>query len=470
LLVQVLAGLGADVRAYIPHRVDEGYGLNLDALRRLYSDGIRLVVTVDCGIRALEEIGHARRGIEFIVTDHHSVGPQLPRASAVINPKRGDSAYPFRDLSGVGVAYKVAQALLHEAAGLQMSGDQPLVSLLDLVALGSVADMVPLRGENRQLVRFGLEVLKRAERPGVRALVEKAGVAAPEIDAEAISFRLAPRLNAAGRLGDAELAYQLLRTTDHKRADLLASRLNSRNQRRQQLTAEAYQRAEQLALSRGQDLSILFAAEPSFHPGIVGLVAGRLSEAYYRPSIVVEEGDPICRGSCRSVPEFDITRALDQCADLLIRHGGHASAAGFTAHKDQLEALMERLFVLADEAFAGRDLTPTLDIDLEVPVADMDWTASEWLQRLEPCGQENPKALFLSRAVPLAEIRTVGEQDRHLKLVLDGGSPVTDVIGFGLGERSSELGLRADLVYRLELNRWNGSTRLQLNLQDIRPA
>lgn len=470
LLVQTLSGLGADVIPYIPKRVDEGYGLNLQALRSLYAKGVRLVVTVDCGIRACKEIDQARRGMEFIITDHHSIGPDLPFASAVINPKRSDSKYPFRDLSGVGVAYKLAQALIREATHLKMPGHVEERDLLDLVAIGTVADLVPLIGENRHLVQSGLKVINMAHRQGVRALLRATRLQKGEVTASSIGFGLGPRLNAAGRLGDASLSYDLLVSHDPAEADLFASQLNEQNQKRKTLTESTYARAEKMALSRDQDTPLLYAADREFMSGIVGLVAGRLTEAYYRPAVIVERGATESRGSCRSIKEFHITEALDACSDLLVRYGGHAAAAGFTVRNDRLDALAERLLEIAERELSDQELVPTLSIDADVSLAELDWAMVEWLQKLEPCGYANPPPLFISRGVRVSDARTVGSEGAHLKLTLGPGSDARDAIAFRLGDRLAGLGDRIDVVYHLEVNKWNGEQRLQLNVRDIRSA
>lgn len=470
LLTQTLAGLGADVRAYIPNRLEEGYGLNLDALRKLYKQGVRLVITVDCGIRSLEEIERARRGLEFIVTDHHSVGPQIPSAAAVLNPKRPDCPYPFKDLAGVGVAYKLAQALIREAPAWEIPVHVEEESLLDLVALGTVADMVPLLGENRYLVQQGLKAINAMRREGIRALLRAARVQAGEVSATTIGFALGPRLNAAGRIDDAELSYRLLVTCDPAEADRLARTLDERNRLRQNMTLRDFSRAEQLALQGDPNVPILFAASDEFNSGIVGLVAGKLTEAHYRPAVVVERGAEACKGSCRSIPEFDITRALDECQHLLLRHGGHAAAAGFTILEENLDRLFAELTDIARRELDGKDLAPTLNIDAEVSLSEMDWAVVEWLKRLEPCGYGNPSPLFLSRGLTVLDKRAVGTEGQHLKLKLAENRRVMDAIAFGFGKRCDTLGSRVDVVYALEVNEWQGERTLQLNVQDMRPS
>jgi single-stranded-DNA-specific exonuclease len=474
LLVQTLRAFGGQVRPYIPHRVDEGYGLHKRVLTRLASSGARVVVTVDCGIRSLEEIAHAnRQGLDVIVTDHHSVGPELPNTVAVIDPKRTDSRYPFNELSGVGVAYKLAQALLRShrqtpAVAQDVSLEEEY--LLDLVALGTVADMVPLLGENRTLVHHGLACLNRMERPGIEALCRQSGLQPGKVDATAIGYALAPRLNAAGRMAHAKTAYQLLETTYPAEAEHLASKLGQLNRKRQQLTLETQEQARQVALQGGDDAPLLFAASPDFSAGIVGLAASRLVDEFYRPAAVVETKKKVSRGSARSIPEFHITEALDACADLLIQHGGHAAAAGFTVANDDLDELAHRLRELAAEQLAGVELTPVVSVDFEVELSRMSWDLQSALSQLEPCGYGNPHPLLLSRNVRVVGHRAVGNAGKHLKLTLSDGRSTWDAIAFRQGEWAGKLPDRIDLVYHLEINEWNNQRQLQLNVQDIRPA
>ena len=329
LLTQTLTALGADARPYIPDRVDEGYGLNKEALGKLHGEGVRVVVTVDCGIRSPQEVAFGSDlGLDLIVTDHHSVATDVPPALACINPKQNDCPYPFKDLAGVGLAFKLAQALL--LVERWTKGQAPLSDddLLDLVALGTVADLAPLVDENRALVQRGLIRLNAAPRAGIAALMQASGARPGAVDATTIGYTLGPRLNAAGRIEHAMAAYRLLITDDAAQARELAVELDQRNRERQRLTRETHDKARELALAGDPTTPLLFAADPNFRAGVVGLAASRLTEEFYRPSIVVEQGQVESRGSCRSIPEFHITRALDECAELLIRHGGHAAAAG----------------------------------------------------------------------------------------------------------------------------------------------
>ncbi|MCK4316387.1 MAG: single-stranded-DNA-specific exonuclease RecJ, partial [Anaerolineae bacterium] len=470
LLVQTLRALGGRVRPYIPHRVDEGYGLHKETLTQLARDTVRLVVTVDCGVRSLDEIAHANRlGLDIIVTDHHSVGAELPEAVAVVDPKRADSRYPFGELAGVGVAYKLAQALLRSHRQTPVTAQEVRLEeedLLDLVALGTVADLVPLLGENRTLVHRGLVHINRLERPGIEALCRQAGLKPGQVDTTAIGYTLGPRLNAAGRMDHAKSAYQLLETKYSAEAEQLASALNRLNRERQQLTLVTQERARQLALVTAKDAPLLFAAAPDFRAGIVGLVASRLVDEFYRPAVVVEVGEKVSRGSCRSIPEFHITDALDKCTGLLIRHGGHAAAAGFTVSNENLDSLADRLRELAAERLADVELVPALTIDAEVELAHMSWELQRELAQLEPCGYANPHPLFLSRNVRLLGQRTVGKEERHLKLRLSDDRATWDGIAFRQGEWAGKLPDRVDIVYHLEVNEWNDQRRLQLNVQD----
>ena len=471
LLVETLTALGGRVEPYIPHRVDEGYGLNLDALRHLYKLGTRLVVTVDCGIRSTWEVAQASQGLDMIITDHHSVSSELPPAVATINPKQPDCPYPFKDLSGVGLAFKLAQALLRVER--KMGGEAATTedSLLDLVALGTVADLVPLLGENRALVRRGLEMLNKPSRPGVEALMADAGLRRGEVDTTDIAFRLAPRLNAAGRIDTAKLAYHLLTNRDALETKALAEKLGRLNQRRQELTERTVAEAEKQVLADDPDARLYLAASQDFEPGIVGLAASRLTEAYYRPSVVVEVGEEACRGSCRSIPEFNIPDALDRCADLLIRHGGHAAAAGFTVARDKLDALHQQLKEIAAEELAGVELRPTLEIDAEIPLEEVDWAVHALLGQLEPCGMGNPQPVILSRGVEVRNRRTMGSEGKHLKLVVrDGRGASWDAVAFRRGDLLSQIPERVDVAYTLEINEWNHRKRLQLTVRDLRGA
>jgi single-stranded-DNA-specific exonuclease len=473
LLTEVLDSLGATVRPYIPDRVDEGYGLNSPALKSLADQGVRVVISVDCGIRSIREVEDASSyGLDMIISDHHSVAAVAPQALAVINPKQKGCPYPEKMLAGVGLAYKIAQALYMEAQrrGYRSGDDWHPDDWLDLVAIGTVADIAPLRGENRELVSRGLKRLNNPQRPGLRALYGVSGTKLGQVTAVSIGFQIGPRINAAGRLKSAMLAYKLLSAPDASHAKPIAEQLNELNRLRQQKTDDMQQWAEDMMPGDPADKPLLFAADPRFEQGVVGLVAGRLTEQYYRPSVVVQVGEGESHGSCRSIPEFHITHALEQCDDLLERYGGHAAAAGFTVLNENIDPLQERLWELAAEQLADQELTAALEIDAELTLGEVSLELADALARLEPTGEANPAPLFAVSRVRITERQPVGAEGRHLKLQITDGSTQVEAIAFRWGEQSDALPDMVDVAFHLEVNEWNGQRRLQLNVQDFRPA
>jgi single-stranded-DNA-specific exonuclease len=474
LLTQALRGLGMmtqQVRPYIPDRVDEGYGLNKEALTKIKEEfAAHLVISVDCGIRSVAEVAHANEiGLDMIITDHHSLGPELPPATAVINPKRPESQYPETMLAGVGIAYKLAQALA-QAMPERVTYDE--TDFLDLVAIGTVADLAPLLGENRILVAHGLDILNTANRPGVKSLAKVARLQPGQLSAESIAFGLGPRINAAGRLAHAYDAARLLAVNNSLQADQFASRLDQLNRERQRITADLSAKAEAMVAS---DAPILIAADPHFVSGVVGLVASRLADIHYRPAIVIEKGEDESRGSCRSIPEFHVTEALDEVADLLERHGGHAQAAGFTVSNDNLDAFITRMTEIATEKLSELDLYPTITIDAEIELTDIDWALYESLSPLEPTGYANPTPVFMSRNVEVRSHRVVGQDGSHLQMHLSGGKQAEHYqemasIAFRQGDWANHLPQFIDIVYTVNVNEWRGRRTLQLMIQDIRMA
>lgn len=463
LLEQTLRRLGADVLVYIPHRVDEGYGLNRPAITRLAETGVRLIITVDCGTSALAEIAHANAlGVDVIVTDHHHVHGHLPEALAILNPRQDGCPYPFADLAGVGVAYKLAQALLAQ------DGASSAEKHLDLVALGTVVDVAPLVGENRDLVRLGMAALRAAPRPGLAALLKQARVEAAALDTGALGYTIGPRLNAAGRLADARVSYDLLQSASAEQAEPLARTLEEQNQERQRLLEAALAEARPLALVQAEQRPLVFVASESFIAGIVGLVAGRLTEELHRPAIAIERGPDTCRASCRSVRGLHIARALDECDDLLVRHGGHEMAAGFTVKTALLGELEERLAAIAQRELAGVSLEPVIAVDSVMPLAQATWETHRWQQRMQPFGVGNPRPVLQSDNVRVRTARVVGSG--HLQLSLTDDHVVWPAIAF----RQASLlpltpaGAIVDIVYNLDENTWNGDRRLQLVIKDVR--
>lgn len=471
LMMYVLTGLGANVQYYIPNRFDEGYGLNNDALAELAGRGVQVVLTVDCGIRSVQEVAYGNSlGLDLIITDHHHVGPVVPPALAVINPKQADCPYPFKELAGVGLAYKLAQALLQtdslNRAGLRAG------QFLDLVALGTVADLAPLYGENRALVHKGLEQLNRFPRPGLAALMHAAEMNQKTITAGTIGFVIGPRLNAAGRLDSAHAALRLLMAANELEAIPLADQLDRQNRERQDLTRQMVDEAREAIEADGGQSPLYFISKPHFNPGVVGLAASRLAEEFYRPTLVAEEGPEFTKGSARSIIEFHITKALDQCADLLVRYGGHAAAAGFTVENKNLPAFKDRLLHIAGEQLDVTDLRPTLAVDAEINLRGVKPELVEAITRLQPFGYGNRTPSFLTRNLSLKHVKAVGQNGHHLRLVLHDGRQTWSAIAFRQGHWAGELAVpqKIDIVYNLEFNEWNGERRMQLNIKDLQPG
>ncbi|MEA4908134.1 MAG: single-stranded-DNA-specific exonuclease RecJ [Anaerolineaceae bacterium] len=466
LLVQVLRRMGGEASGYIPNRFDEGYGLNNEALENLYQEGIRLVITVDCGIRSPREAELARQlGMDLIISDHHEPLEEIPVTRAVVCPKRPGDTYPEKNLAGVGLAYKIAEALLTRRPMPGFTQDD----WLDLVAVGTVADVVPLVGENRSLVRAGLHYLRYSQRQGIRSLAGVSGWRIEAATARDIGFLLGPRLNAAGRLESALASFDLLMCDDLSTAGLLAQKLDDQNRQRQDLTRQMQETAEQLE-PVGEDDFLVFASDPSFNMGVVGLVASRLTEAYYRPAVIAAVCEKYTRGSCRSIPEFHITHALDECADLLVRHGGHAMAAGFTVENEKLAELAARLKSIAARELAAQDLRPVLTADMEIQLRDLKPAILNEIDLLEPTGLGNPGVLFVSRGLKVLRYRKVGSDGQHLRLTVSDGKIIYDAIAFRMGCWAEEMPAYVDLLYTFEQNYYNGRVSLQLGVRDLKPS
>lgn len=464
VLVEGLSALGSQAIPYIPNRLTEGYGLRTAALESLYQQGVSLVVTVDCGITALAEVRRAKKlGLDIIITDHHIPLAEMPPALAVIDPKRSDSDYPFSELAGAGVALKLVEALFRGIGRGEIDG------LFDLVALGTVADRMPLLGENRYLVKRGLGRLNASPRLGVREIMARSGLEVGGIDSDKISWTVAPRLNAAGRLAHAWTSYRLLVTDSPEEAQELSVWLEEKNDERQKLTTMAVARAREQVLS--QEISpLLMACDSGYPVGIAGLVASRLSEEFYRPAVVARVGERMSSGSCRSIPEFNITLALSRCSHLLSHFGGHSRAAGFSLPTKNLPRLQQLLVEIATADLAGVDLRPRLDIDAELSLSRLSGNVFPAMQRLAPFGQGNAAPAFLSRGIEVLDCRTMGGDGEHLRLKLKQGGTVWDAVGFRLGNYRSEISSVLDVVYNLEVDSWGGAERLRLNILDFAPG
>ncbi len=451
ILTEALREVGIDTRPFIPHREREGYGIQDAALAQLAADGAQVLVTADCGITALNEIAAAREqhGMDVIVLDHHEPADALPQANAIVTPKLAPAGHPLSELSTGGLAYRFAHAV---AQRMGLSADPR--RWLDLAAMSTVADVVPLRGENRWIVHQGLRALEATERPGLRSLLQSNRSRAP-IDTETIGFQLAPRINAAGRLDDASLALQMLMEQDRENAQVLAGRLNQLNDHRRQLTTEAMTNAqgqiERQLDPAGQAPLVLFVGGEEMHHGIVGIVAGRLADQWSRPAFAWSLVDGEARASGRSAAGFDLVRMLDGARDLLIRGGGHAKAAGFSALPHQMGALMARFNESAQsqldagDAGAWAALEGRTEIDAQVPLSALTSGIVHWIERLSPFGEGNPAPVFLSNGINVRGVKTVGQDAAHLRLDLDGWS----AIGWRLGKAAPAVRSRVDLVWRL---------------------
>jgi single-stranded-DNA-specific exonuclease len=467
LVVTALRRWGADARSFIPHRLKDGYGLKIPAIEAAARDGVGLVITVDCGISAHEPIARAAElGIDVVVTDHHEPPPALPRACAIVNPHQDGCAYPFKGLCGVGVAFKLVQALAATRGGLA-----EVEWLLDVVALGTVADAVPLSGENRVLVRHGLDRLSRGGHVGLQALIDVAGLGGRRISAGHVGFQLAPRLNAAGRMGSAEQALELLLTEDPERARVLAQSLDGENSRRRELD----ERVERDAAERVErelswpDCSSIVLWSETWHAGVLGIVASRMVERFQRPAILLAVQTPWARGSGRSAGGLDLNRLLTDSADLLETYGGHAFAAGLSIAHDRLPALRERIETLARERLDLDACVPRLVVDADLPFGSIDLELLNWLERMPPHGLDNPEPVFRAPTAKVDTMSTIGN-GRHLKLWLRDPSGVGDAIGFGFGDRSAEFvnGTTCSMAYVPQKNEWMGEVNIQLRIRGLK--
>ena len=475
LLVQLLRKYGADVRMYIPNRFEEGYGFSFDALQEVLVLEPGLIITVDCGVRSIKEVElAASQGVKTIITDHHQPLDELPKADVIVCPRQPQDTYANKDLAGVGIAYKLAECFI---SIYPLQGEKP-EQWLDLVALGTVADLAPLSGENRMLVRQGIDMMRANTRPGIQALANVSSVHVEEISSQHIGFMLGPRLNAAGRLSSAKKAYDLLMANSMSEAGQLALDLDEENQARRLITRKIQKGVEENCdLSEGQSL-ILFA-DSDFNEGVIGLAASRLAESYYRPSVIGVVKDDVIRASCRSIPEVNITLALDECMDLLVQHGGHAMAAGLTVKKENVEELKERLTGIIERELAEADLCPALDAEMELALNDLHPSLFKYLDLLEPTGVKNRQPLFITRGVEIRHMKTVGKNKDHLKLSLSdfrgfnnklNRAPVIyEAIAFQFGYLMDECsqGDVIDIAYAYEINTFRGRQTIQLNIRDI---
>ena len=472
LLVSFFSELGIPVDAYVPNRLEEGYGLNPDAVKRLRQTGTDLIITVDCGISGQREIALAERmGLQVVVTDHHQVPPGCEPSCPVVNPHQPDCPFPFKHLAGVGLAFFLAVAVrasLRERGRFNGRPEPDLRGYLDLVALGTTADRVPLMGQNRMLVAAGLRRMAASRWPGIRAMMDVAGVNRSAISSDDLAFRLAPRLNAPGRLGDSAAGLDILTAAQDDRAETLAGLLNAANSRRQALEQGILDRIEDEI--RRDDLfahrkALLLWGE-NWHQGVLGIVASRLVDRYHRPSLVVGTKDGMASGSGRSIDGFNLYHALNRLSPFFDRFGGHAHAAGFRLREENLADLRSALEAIAGAELTQQQLVPVIQADACLSLKDVSREVIDDISGLSPFGEQNPEPVFLARSLDVVGSRVVG--DRHLRVRLRQGEIVHEAIGFGLGRHHPLQNERVDILFTPELNRWQGAETIQLKLVDLR--
>lgn len=467
-----LSRIGCTVHTHVPHR-REGYGIHLDAVEEAIELGAKLFLTCDCGVAAFAQVERAREaGMTVVVTDHHAVGKELPRAHAVVNPHRADSTYRFTELSGAGVAFRLCDGLTREL-GFPLNGYYR--AFLDLAALGTIADVMPLLGENRVIAKFGLTQLQETQKVGLKALMREARVgqeADKQVRARDVGWQLGPRLNAVGRIDDAAVALQLLIETDEKVAGELARKLEQINFERRSQTQRIADEAEEMIRSQGfHDRTLIMVASPDWHPGIVGIVASRLVERFNRPCFVmtIDEDGKQCKGSARSIPRFHLAEAIWAHPELM-HGGGHAMAAGCNFPLDRLDEVRDSLNAYAAERLAPEDLQPSVAADMEVSWDEVSMAAAEGIRNLEPFGCANPEPTFLARDVSLSQIRPT-RNPAHVRLVMRQAEGAAFLgVAFGIGEALSELGAgtQLDLLFRPEINEFRGDRELQWKVRDFR--
>ncbi len=467
LMKRCLEAAGVDVGFYIPNRLSDGYGLSERGVVIAKESGAGLIVTVDSGVTGHEQIEVASKlGVDIIVTDHHEPQETLPKALAVVDPKRKDSRYPYKDLAGVGVAFKVLEALARDYREVAYTVEENL----DIVAVGTVADIVPLNSENRILTSLGLDRLRATANPGLAALMKVAGVEPAGVQSTHIGFALGPRLNAAGRLGDASIGVELLTTEDSDKADAIALQLDGENKKRRRLERQVLDDAtrileETIDLSRSRSI-VLWSS--GWHAGVIGIVASRIAKQYNRPTVLLSVTDGIAKGSGRSIPGFDLHAALIACRDHLLSFGGHQHAAGVSLSEEHLDEFRECVEEAVSSKLTPDDLVAEVEIDAMIPLSKCSFELVNMLKRVRPFGAGNPEPVFGTRDVKVTSAKAVG--NGHLKMTVEQGEKVMDAIGFGMAEVLDDLkrsGGTVSLAYVLEENTWRGVTNLQLRLKDV---
>lgn len=470
ILVSTLRKLGAEVEPYLPHREREGYGLNIDAINYLANKDCKLLITCDCGVANVEQVKHAKSlGLKVIITDHHEPQDTLPEAEAILHPNLPGETYPFKFLSGGGVAFKLVQGLVRNELCTWSASDKEAWEkwLLDLVCISTVADMVKLKGESRSLTKYGLTVLGKTRNLGLRELFNVAGINQAKVDVYTVGFQIAPRINAAGRLDHANSAFALLMSSNLSEAQNLAKALNITNSERQRLTEDMYQQALTQLGEVSADKALIVAYEPTWPAGLVGLVAGKLSNFYNRPALVITENNGKLVGSGRNnVPAYNLQHNLDLCRELLVNYGGHKDAAGFTLEKTNLDKFLKKINKISNSDLKNFDFTSTIPIDLELSLKQANWELVDNLSLLEPFGLDNPRPRFLTKDLFVLQMTPVGATGQHLKLILTNGEITHKFIMFQQGETSANLkiGDKIEVVYELGVTEWRDNKELEFKI------
>lgn len=463
--------MGADVEYYIPDRKGEGYGINIMAVNKLFKQGIKLMITVDCGITAIGEVEFAKlQGMDVIITDHHTCKDRLPTAAAaILNPKRPDCEYPFDALAGVGVAFKLILALAMENG---MNTKDVFAKYVDLATLGTIADVVPLVGENRIIADKGLKVLQNPRRAGLRAIMEVAGVLGKSINASTIAFAIAPRLNAAGRLGTATTAVELLLTKDENRAREIALALDEENKERQLTEKQIFDEALGMIAAdpNFEKKKVIVLAHEDWHHGVIGIVASRLCDMYYKPCILISHSNGVGKGSGRSIKGFNLFDALTHCEKHLTDFGGHAVAAGLNVNMSDLENFTKEINKYADELLTEKDMIPSVDIDCPLSERAVTLENAKMISKLEPFGMGNEKPVFAIANAQVTNIAAVGMDNKHLRLRINKNNQMINCIGFGMGEYASMLrsGDMINIAFQMDINTYQGNKTVQLLLKDLK--
>lgn len=472
LMTRFLERVGCKVASHVPHRMKEGYGIHLDAVEWAKDQGTSLFLTCDCGISAHEQLQAVYgAGMKAVVTDHHEPKSTMPPAEAVVNPHRPDSKYPFPDLAGAGVVFKLCMGISDQ---LGIPREKYLRAFLDLAVLGTVADVMPLVDENRIITKFGLEQLTQSQKKGVRALLDVCQLTrGAKLASRDIGFKLGPRINAVGRIDDADVALQMFLTEDRRLAEEHAQYLDRRNSARREQQAEMIDQAKEMVLERGLDQRmVMVLASEEWHPGIIGIVAGKLAEEYRRPTFVIAKGeDGVAKGSARSVPGFNLAEAINRHSELLVGGGGHAAAAGVTIRTDKIEEFADALHAYASEFFTEDDFRPVLSVDAEVEANEAGPMAAEAMELLQPFGEANPEPLFVSRGMRLSSLKRMRTPEHAMVTLTDGATSVSGV-AWRLADPLDALPPRTliDVAYRLEIDEWQGNRRTRWSIQDFRPS